>query len=207
MEKNNYKDFTTYAGRVNRECERFKWGILTSDLFKCLIFAWGLTAIKDTEVRMKILTKLEMNQDITLRKLLEDCNMILKVRHDTEEIQCRDCLQIKPVCKSWKTNKVFHDKQQKINPCMACGGRHLRKECPFKKAKCFHCLNTGHIKLHCRTKMMKNWTKQEKINSLSSEKKVCTMNRKSIKVRIETTCVKMQLDMGSDVTIINEETW
>lgn len=90
-----------------------------------------------------------------------------------------------------------HDIQREINPCMACCGRYLRKECLFQKAKCFRCGNRGHVKSHCRIKMTKIRTKQEKINSLLSAKKK----------RIETTGVEMSLDTGSDTTMINEETW
>lgn len=34
----NEKNYTTYAGRVNREWEKFKLDKLTPDMFKCLIF-------------------------------------------------------------------------------------------------------------------------------------------------------------------------
>ncbi|XP_029647283.1 uncharacterized protein LOC115221276 [Octopus sinensis] len=158
-EKRDDVDYTTYAGRMNRECEIFKLDKLTSDTFKCLIFAQRLTAKKDAEVMMKILANLKVNQDITIQKLSEECDMVLKVRHDTEESQRRDCLQMKSVRMSRKTDKMCHKKHdiyQEVNLCVVCGGRHLRKECPFKNAKCLRCGNTGHIKSHCTTKMTKN---------------------------------------------------
>lgn len=60
--------------------------MLTLESFKCLIFA-----------------KLEMDQDLTLQKLFEECDMILKLRRDMEEIQQKEYFHRRPVQKSWKT--------------------------------------------------------------------------------------------------------
>ena len=46
---------------------------LTSDDFKCLIFAQGPVSAEDAEVRQRVLTKLENEQGLTLQKLAEDC--------------------------------------------------------------------------------------------------------------------------------------
>ena len=47
-------DYSSFAGIVNRECEKFEF---TSDVFKCLIFVQGLT--EDGEIKTRILSKLE----------------------------------------------------------------------------------------------------------------------------------------------------
>ena len=59
--------FVTYAGTVNWEYEKFKLNELTSDLFKCLKLVQDLTSNKDTEIRSRILTKLEMDLKLTLK--------------------------------------------------------------------------------------------------------------------------------------------
>ena len=45
--KSDSTDFSTYAGTVNRECERFKITSITDAQFKCLIFVCGLRSAED----------------------------------------------------------------------------------------------------------------------------------------------------------------
>lgn len=68
VETGEVKDFASYTVRGKKECKRFRLGTLTEYSFKCLTFAQGLT---DAEIREDILSKLEMNQDLTLQKLSE----------------------------------------------------------------------------------------------------------------------------------------
>lgn len=120
MEGGEDEYFTTYTGRVNKDCGRSKLDMLARDPFKCLIFVRRLTDRNNVEIGMKILSTTEMNQDLTLQKLSEECERILQVRHDTKEIQQKDCFPIKSVQKSWKTNKMFQEYQNKIS-----GRRHV----------------------------------------------------------------------------------
>ena len=71
--KDNQQEFLTFAASVNKLCNDFKLVELTADDFKCLIFAQGLVSAEDTEVRRRVLTKLENEQGLTLQKLAEDC--------------------------------------------------------------------------------------------------------------------------------------
>ena len=60
------QDLLTFAASVNKLCNDFKLAELTADDFKCLIFAQGLVSAEDTEVRVRVLTKLENEQGLTL---------------------------------------------------------------------------------------------------------------------------------------------
>ena len=57
-------DIVTFAGVVNREWEKFKSNVLTSDSFKCLIFVQSLTSNKNAAITSGILTKLEINSKL-----------------------------------------------------------------------------------------------------------------------------------------------
>ena len=59
--KQENEDFVTYAGNVNFQFELFKFGNLSIDMFKCLIFIQGLTVMKDKDIRCRILTMIEKN--------------------------------------------------------------------------------------------------------------------------------------------------
>lgn len=133
---------------------------LTPDLYTCIILLAAL-----------LLNRMQKSERTFSQrwKWVREYNVIFNVRHITEEIQRRDCLHLNLVWRSQKKDKLFHKIQgiqQERIPCMACGGRHLRKECPFKKAKYFHCEDTRDIKPKCKAKL-KNWIKWEKINSLT----------------------------------------
>ena len=47
-------------------------------------------------------------------------------------------------------------KKKPSSPCPACGGAHWRKDCPFKKARCFECNQVGHIRNSCRNLAVKD---------------------------------------------------
>ena len=84
--KDNQQDFLAFAASVNKLCKDFKLAELTSDDFKCLIFAQGLVSAEDAEVRRRVLTKLENEQG---QKLAEDCQRVISVRCDSKTIWLR----------------------------------------------------------------------------------------------------------------------
>ncbi|XP_029633827.1 uncharacterized protein LOC115209534 [Octopus sinensis] len=50
----------------------------------------GLTAEKDAKVRTRIFAKLEQNQDVTLQQVSDECERIVKLRHNTEKIEHKE---------------------------------------------------------------------------------------------------------------------
>ena len=83
--KDNREDFLTFAASVNKLFNDFKLAELTAYDFKCLIFAQGQTA-EDTEVRRRVLTKLENEQGSTLQKFAEDYQRVISVKCDSKMI-------------------------------------------------------------------------------------------------------------------------
>ena len=67
--KDGQQDYLTFAATVNKHSNDFKLPDLTADDFKCLIFAQGLGL---SRIRC-MLTKLENEQGLTLKKLAENC--------------------------------------------------------------------------------------------------------------------------------------
>ena len=65
-QKNESEDFTTFASVINKTCDDFRLSELTADNFKCLIFVLGLVSRKDSDMRRRILTKLENEQNMSL---------------------------------------------------------------------------------------------------------------------------------------------
>ena len=67
------EDYLTFASIVNKHCDDFPQAELSTDDFKCLIIAQGLVSAKNSEIRWRVLSKLESEPELTLQKLAEDC--------------------------------------------------------------------------------------------------------------------------------------
>ena len=72
-------------------------------MFKCLIFVQGLTAPKNSEIRLGILSKFKQNTKISQYMVAEEYERIENLRHDTARIEERDVSKINIVKKKKKT--------------------------------------------------------------------------------------------------------
>ena len=111
--KDNQQDFLTFAASANKLCNDFKLAELTADDFKCLVFTQGLVSAEDAEVRRQVLTKLENEQGLTLRKLAEDCQRVISVKCDSKTIKESGVAQIRKI----RSNSTAYSpqKKQKVN--------------------------------------------------------------------------------------------
>lgn len=68
-----------YTGLVNKACEDFELSKLTSEQFKCLIYISGMKSKSDTDVRTKLLSKLDTEHDqITLERVADEYDRLMK---------------------------------------------------------------------------------------------------------------------------------
>ncbi|KFD52634.1 hypothetical protein M513_06481 [Trichuris suis] len=82
LAKRDCDDFITYAGMVNRECDQFQLNALTEDQFKCLVFVSGLQSAIDSEIRLRLLNKMEADPNVTIQALIEECRRITSLNQD-----------------------------------------------------------------------------------------------------------------------------
>ena len=75
-------------------------------------------------------------------------------------------------------------------------------DCPFRIKKCLNCEKVGHKSSYCKSQNNKNRVRQ----AISNQKYENNI-RKYVLVKILNKEVKLQLDSGSDLTIINLHTW
>ena len=85
--KNESGDFTTYASVTNNTCDDFRLSELTADNFKCLIFVPGLVSRKDSDMRRRILTKLENEQNMSLQQLADYRQQHVNIKQDSQKIE------------------------------------------------------------------------------------------------------------------------
>ena len=87
----------TFAATVNKHCNDFKLAELNPDNFKSLIFAQGLVSAEDAEIRHRVLIKFENEQDLTLKKLAEDCQRVVSIKSDSKTIEESGVAHIKKI--------------------------------------------------------------------------------------------------------------
>lgn len=174
-------DFVTYTGIVNKQCEDFKLTEFSLEQFKCLIFVLGLKTTTDSEIRTRLLSKLEKEKAITLHELSEECLRLINLKRDTSMIekpvfshQSNSINQInngKPQHSQYKGNKQFkpNNRNKKPNnsntqvpktPCWNCGELHFSKFCTFQSHTCTKCSQTGHKDGYCHTPTSNKKSKQ-----------------------------------------------
>ena len=67
--KKDDEDYLTFSSVVNKHCDEFKLADKSADHFKCLIFVQQLVSTKDSEIRRRVLSKLETEPNLTLKKI------------------------------------------------------------------------------------------------------------------------------------------
>ncbi|CAB3407997.1 unnamed protein product [Caenorhabditis bovis] len=96
--------------------------------------------------------------------------------------------------------KTKKDARDPPSPCFRCGGTHWA--CCFKDAECRKCHKKGHIAECCRQKSGKS-KKHRRANAITI---AVTSTRRSNRI-YRTVNIKMMLDTGAEVTILNIADW
>ncbi|XP_062711901.1 uncharacterized protein K02A2.6-like [Aedes albopictus] len=219
--KDEDEDFISYSCKVNKACVDFKLQELKEDQFKCLIFVCGLKSSKDSDIRMRLLSRMNETSDMTLEKIVEECKSLINLKRDTvliggkppsSTVVASNAVRTQPNRKE-KPNRAKD--QAPKTPCWSCGGMHFSSQCNFKDHKCRDCGRTGHKEGYCscfsskpRPKPGKgkqgNWNKHS--TKIVVVKNV-TRSRRYVETTINGVPVNLQLDSGSDITIISRQNW
>ncbi|XP_052895615.1 uncharacterized protein LOC128302803 [Anopheles moucheti] len=83
LTKNATEDYVMFACRVNKSTVESELAGLSEEALKCLIFVCGLKDDKDSDIRMRLLRRIEERSDVTLGQLTEQCQMLTNLRNDT----------------------------------------------------------------------------------------------------------------------------
>ena len=217
LTKRDTDDLITYGGLVNRECGRFKLGSLTEDQFRCLIFICGLQSPAYSELRTRLLAKIEQEPSLTLQQLIDECDRLHNLKRDSALIQRPDrsfnpihAITTKPRQNYSPTGTTV---KKPPSPCRHCGAWHFHKDCPFRNNRCQKCHVVGHKDGHCRSVTVSHnrQTKHKPAGNILSLLAAFQVNaadrRKYVTVHINGIPARLQLDTASDITIISHSLW
>lgn len=235
LSKDPNDNFVTYAGRVNRECEKFKLADCNDNQFKCLIFECGLQSSDDAFIRLKLLDKIEADPKCTIQTLTEECKRLLNLKHDTKMIE-DGSTRVQPVKRS-TPHQLGRHQQQPSSPLQQqtvikkatsipsalqsytmrlCGAMHFVRNCNYRQHQCSNCHRTGHKNgssgsARCRTKQPRSYrSARQTIRSdavLTVSSINCGQYRRFASITVDGQPISFQVDSASDVTIINKTTW
>ena len=96
----------------------------------------------------------------------------------------------------------------KPNSCHSCAELHFKSDCPFKSKICYFCGKSVHISPHCRRKKIRSNLSKECVNVVILKRWDSNLQRrKFINIKMNNNYIRCQLDTGSNLLIISENTW
>ncbi|XP_053691514.1 uncharacterized protein K02A2.6-like [Sabethes cyaneus] len=180
--KEDSEDYLAYSCRVNKSCVDFKLSEVTEEQFKCPTFVCGLKSKQDAEIRMRLINKLNEAADLTLQQVVEQCNNLVNLKMDTVMVENPPTV-----------NFVHRNQQQSRHRSTSSTPSQHREQInsvPSKRDPTKH---------------------RKKRNREQSTKTVTVRNihqsRKFIDVQLNGVPLRLQLDTGSDISIISHQSW
>lgn len=225
--KSTTEDYVTFACRVNKMCVEFELSKMSEQQFKCLMFVCGLKGECDSDVRTRLLSKIEINDDVTLEAMIEECQRLINLKNDTAMIEGPSG-QVQAIKGGPLFRKKFrkrakeeqrgssepdeHQRKVPANPCWNCGAMHFSKHCSFRKHRCNECRQFGHKEGYCSSAKRSFKPRRHHDRKFSTKTIALTVGnvqtkRRFVQVAINGVSVSLQLDTASDITIVSEQVW
>ena len=132
---------------------------------------------------------------------LEDSAHGTEGREDEEGHSVTHKISSAPVSESGSKRSNMELKKKKLWPCGRCGGNHRNNDCPHLNTSCNKCHKIGHLAAFCRGS---STARTQAVHAVATP---TTSNRKFIRVKLNRTSVRLQLDTASDVSIISKGLW
>ncbi|XP_065079965.1 uncharacterized protein K02A2.6-like, partial [Ochlerotatus camptorhynchus] len=221
--KEDSDDYLAYSCKVNKTCVDFKLSELTEEQFKCLIYVCGLKSKQEAEIRMRLINKLNESADLTLQQIVEQCNSLVNLKQDTVMVEsCSSTVKAvvypkRTTSKRQSPSDCSNNREQPKTPCWSCGGMHYNKDCRFRDHRCNECGKYGHREGYCAYYSLKS--SNNAVNRSDNKKKrrqplskivavrSIGQRRKFVEIQLNNVPLRLQLDTGSDISIISHRSW
>ncbi|PIC32480.1 hypothetical protein B9Z55_012795 [Caenorhabditis nigoni] len=209
-------DRKEYTGNIKRLFNVAQWKQMSEDQAQCLLWTIGLQSSQHTESRLRALREMEANPKITLTELADRLDHVIAMKADADFIggtkssvnfikNKKPHVQqpFKPKPSNQNPPKSDDKKKPPPTPCCYCGDMHWNRDCKQRKSLvCQKCHRTGHIAKMCRQK-----NSQSNNAVFIAESSAGAKNRIYTDVIINGTPIRMVLDTGAEVTLLNKTDW
>ncbi|XP_055529709.1 uncharacterized protein K02A2.6-like [Wyeomyia smithii] len=217
--KEDGDDYLAYSCKVNKACVDFKLSELTEEQFKCLIYVCGLKSKQEAEIRMRLISKFNESADLTLQQIVEQCNGLDTVMVEGSSSSVNALAFPKRTSSKWHSSSdSSKNRDLPKTPCWSCGGMHFNKDCRFKDHRCNECGKHGHREGYCTCfsssgnsashsdKKKKKKNKRQPFSKIVSVRSI-DQHRKFVELQLNNVPLRLQLDTGSDISIISQRSW
>uniref|UniRef100_A0A8R1HYB7 CCHC-type domain-containing protein n=1 Tax=Caenorhabditis japonica TaxID=281687 RepID=A0A8R1HYB7_CAEJA len=174
----------------------------------------GLQSHEHAELRARALRELEQDSRITLTELTDRLDQVIALRNDADfmggpasSVNAVNYNKAKQQPQSSRKPSRAHSKsnnscQPPKTSCYKCGQMHWARDCKLSSnTVCRNCNKNGHLAKVCKSKRSTN-------NAIFvAQSSVQNRNRIYYNVEIEEKKIKMQLDTGAEVTLMNSKDW
>ena len=224
--------YREYGARINKLGEDFDIANTSADDLKTLLFISGLKDSKHDFVLEKLLNKITEQQrkldtavnevartaivKLKVNDLINTAQTVISLKRDKAEVSETTCdktevYAIQDTRAKSRTSKPFSNNRAQRTPrrpCSYCGGEHFDNACDFKGI-CETCKSTFHRTGFCNSaekavRLKLDRFSSSKINSIGIDD---ASTRKHARVCINRCWVRLQLDSGSDITVISYKCW
>ncbi|XP_055590815.1 uncharacterized protein LOC129742896 [Uranotaenia lowii] len=208
--KDDSDNLVSYSCKVNKACVDFKLKDMSEEQFKCLIFVSGLKSARDSDIRMRLITKLNETKDVSLEQVVEDCKNLLNLKKDNSLVEKQQSFSAvnaihkerhpKPNHEHWAGKSVNSTNLPKT-PCWACGAMHFSVDCTYREHQCRECKKKGHKEGYCAcfTSGGSSSSNKKKKKKSSREVKIVSVNNitqsrkySEIEIRFRYDCRSIQ---------------
>ncbi|XP_055522549.1 uncharacterized protein K02A2.6-like [Wyeomyia smithii] len=213
--KEDGDDYLAYSCKVNKACVYFKLSELTEEQFKCLIHVCGLKSKQEAEIRMRLINKFNESADLTLQQIVEQCNGLVNLKQDTVMVEGSSS-SVNAVAFPKRTSSKWHSSSDSSkNRDLQ---KHFNKDCRFKDHRCNECGKHGHREGYCTCfssssnlashsdKKKKKKNKRQPFSKIVSVRSI-DQRRKFVELQLNNVPLRLQLDTGSDISIISQRSW
>lgn len=229
------ESYREYGARINKMGEDFDIVNTSPDDLKTLLFISGLKDPKHGLVLEKLLNKITEQQrkieaaaddeartaivKLKINDLINDAQSIILLKKDKAEVAEAPVMsEINAIKNPGKGRKSRSGTTTKsFRPCRHCGGEHRDFNCEFK-GTCDTCSSSGHKAGFCKSSSEANlaqieWLKKKQTSSRPAATTAVNhigavaTSRKFTTVKINGKKLRLQLDTGSDITVISYHNW
>ncbi|XP_040172372.1 uncharacterized protein K02A2.6-like [Anopheles arabiensis] len=205
------EDYMTYSCRVNKAVIESELGKLSEEELKCLIFVCGLKDDNYSEIRIRLLNRLEEKSDKTVTDMAEECKRMVNLKRDTAMIgEGEKSVSIVRGSREKYPKKEHQAWKQPNKPnaikCWLCGEGHHARKCFHKSYKCNNCHRYGHKEGYCESAL--RWANRKKrcVKSVIVNR-VNSASRGRVNLFLNNTQIPMMVDTGADISIISSKQW